>query len=71
MIAALRANKMAKGDLIKLTVFLSDPRHIDAYRGARKKVIGDATLPASTLLIVDGLASPDMLSEVEGMAAKA
>ena len=70
VIAALRANKMAKGDLVKLTVFLTDPRHVDAYRAARKKVIGDATLPASTLLIVDGLASPDMLIEVEGMAAK-
>ena len=49
VIAALRANKMAKGDLIKLTVFLTDPRHIDAYRAARKKVIGDATLPATHL----------------------
>ena len=70
VIAALRANKMAKGDLVKLTIFLTDPRHIDAYRTARKKVSGDDTLPASTLVIVDGLASPDMLIEVEGMAAK-
>ena len=70
VIAALRANKMAKGDLVKLTIFLTDPRHIDAYRTARKKVIGDDTLPASTLVIVDGLASPDMLIDVEGMAAK-
>ena len=70
VIAALRANKMAKGDLVKLTIFLTDPRHIDAYRTARKKEIGDDTLPASTLVIVDGLASPDMLIEVEGMAAK-
>ena len=64
VIAALRANKMAKGDLVKLTIFLTDPRHIDAYRTARKKVIGDDTLPASTLVIVAGLASPDMLIEV-------
>ena len=71
VIAALRANKMAKGDLVKLTVFLTDPRYIDAYRAARKRIIGEDTLPASTLLIVDGLASPDMLIEVEGMAAKA
>lgn len=71
VVACLRANRMAKGDLVKLTVFLTDPRHVDAYRAARKKVIGDDTLPASTLLVVDGLASPDMLIEVEGMAAKA
>lgn len=71
VVNCLRANKMNKGDLVKLTVFLTDPRHVDAYRAARKKVIGDDTLPASTLLVVDGLASPDMLIEVEGMAAKA
>jgi enamine deaminase RidA (YjgF/YER057c/UK114 family) len=70
VVNCLRANKMAKGDLVKLTVFLTDPRHVDAYRAARKKVIGDGTLPASTLLVIDGLATPDMLIEVEGMAAK-
>ena len=70
VVACLRANKMAKGDLVKLTVFLTDPRHVDAYRVARKKVIGDDTLPASTLLVIDGLATPDMLIEVEGVAAK-
>ena len=62
---------MAKKDLVKFTVFLTDPRQIDAYRQARKKVIGDATLPASTLLVIDGLASPDMLIEIEAQAAKA
>lgn len=70
VVSCLRAHGMNKRDLVKLTVFLTDPRHIDAYRAARKKVIGDATAPASTLLVVDGLASPDMLIEVEGWAAK-
>ena len=40
------------------------------HRVARKKVIGDATKPAATLLIVDGLASPDMVIEIEAIAAK-
>ena len=61
---------MGKNDLVKITTFLTDPRHIDAYRVARKKVIGDATKPAATLLIVDGLASPDMVIEIEAIAAK-
>jgi len=61
---------MAKKDLVKFTVFVTDLRHIDDYRAARKKVIGDAALPASTLLIVDGLASPDIEIEIEAMAAK-
>ncbi len=71
VLACLRENKMRKSDLVKFTVFLTDPRHVEAYRAARKKVIGDDTVPASTLLIIDGLASPDMLIEVEAMAAKA
>jgi 2-iminobutanoate/2-iminopropanoate deaminase len=70
VLACLRENKMRKGDLVKLTVFLTDPRYVDAYRAARKKVIGDDTKPASTLLVIDGLASPDLLIEVEGIAAK-
>tara|TARA_R110002167_G_scaffold239578_2_gene444671 strand:+ start:78 stop:467 length:390 start_codon:yes stop_codon:yes gene_type:complete len=71
ILAILRANGMNKSHLVKFTVFLTDPRSIDAYRAARKKVIGDADLPASTLLIVDGLASPDLLVEIEATAAKA
>jgi 2-iminobutanoate/2-iminopropanoate deaminase len=71
ILACLKDNGMAKKDLVKFTVFLTDPRHIDVYRAVRKKVIGDATIPASTLLIVNGLASPDMLIEVEALAAKA
>ena len=71
ILACLRENRMSKKDLVKLTVFLTDPRHIDGYRAARKKVIGDDTLPASTLLLIDGLASPDMLIEIEATAAKA
>ena len=71
ILACLRENGMRKSDLVKFTVFLTDPRHVEPYRAARKKVIGDATLPASTLLIIDGLASPDMLIEIEASAAKA
>ena len=70
VLACLKENGMAKKDLVKFTVFVTDPRHVDAYRAARKKVIGDATMPASTLLIVDGLASPDIVIEIEAMAAK-
>jgi 2-iminobutanoate/2-iminopropanoate deaminase len=70
ILACLKDGGMAKKDLVKFTVFLTDSRLIPEYRAARKKVIGDATVPASTLLIVNGLAHPDMLIEVEAMAAK-
>ncbi len=71
ILACLKEGGMRKQDLVKITVFLTDPRQLDAYRAARKKIIGDAILPASTLLVIDGLASPDMLIEIEATAAKA
>ena len=71
ILGCLKEAGMRKQDLVKFTVFLTDPRQIEPYRAARKKVIGDATLPASTLLIIDGLAAPEMLIEIEAMAARA
>ncbi len=70
VLACLRENGMRKQDLVKLTVFLTDSRLIAEYRAARARVLGNAVRPASTLLIVAGLASPDMLIEVEAWAAK-
>ena len=71
ILACLRANGMGKEDLVKLVVYLTDPRLIEEYRAARRKMLGDDALPASTLLVIDGLAQPDMLIEVEAWAAKA
>ena len=71
VLACLRANGMTKRDLVKFTIYLTDARVIEEYRAARRKVIGDDTLPASTLVIIEGLASPEMLVEVEALAAKA
>lgn len=70
VLACLRENGLRKQDLVKLTVFLTDARHIAEYRAARARVLGDALRPASTLLIVAGLASPDMVIEVEAWAAR-
>ncbi len=70
IVACLRAHGMGKQHLVKLTVYLTDPRHITPYRAARAKVLGDEVVPASTLLVVDGLASPDMLIEIEAWAAR-
>lgn len=70
VLACLRENGMRKQDLVKLTVFLTDSRHIAEYRAARARVLGNAVRPASTLLIVAGLASPDMVIEIEAWAAK-
>jgi enamine deaminase RidA (YjgF/YER057c/UK114 family) len=68
--ACLEANGMRKEDLVKFTVYLTDARSIADYRAARSKVIGDGIQPASTLVIVAGLANPDLLVEIEAWAAK-
>lgn len=71
VLACLEANGMDKTDIVKFTVYLTDARFVGEYRAARSKVIGDDVLPASTLLIVAGLAAPEMLVEIEAWAAKA
>lgn len=71
ILAGLRANDMGKEDLVKLVVYVTESRLIEEYRAARAKVIGDDAFPVSTLIVVDGLAHPDMLVEVEAWAAKA
>jgi 2-iminobutanoate/2-iminopropanoate deaminase len=70
IVACLEANGMVKEDLVKFTIYLTDSRFIEAYRAARSAVIGDEVQPASTLVIVAGLATPDFLVEIEAWAAK-
>ena len=53
--------------LVKTSVFLTDGRFRDGYAEVRTRYLG-AAAPASTLLVVAGLASPDYLIELEGVA---
>ena len=71
VVECLAAHGMDPGDVVKFQVFLTDPRFIEDYRAARREVIGDEHKPPSTLLIVQGLAAPDMCMEIEALAAKA
>ena len=70
LLAALHAQGMGREDLVKTTVYLTDSRFIAEYRAARSSVLGDECAPTSTLVVVAGLASPDMLVEVEAWAAR-
>lgn len=70
LIANLRAAGMGPEDLVKVTVFLTRTEDIPVSRSVRERMLQGAA-PASTLLVVAGLASPDFLFEVEGIAAKA
>ena len=69
--AGLAAAGMTKADLVKLTIYLTDgsPEAVTTYRARRDAWVGDGPLPAATLLIVAGLASPALLDEVDAVAA--
>ena len=64
----LEHNSMRMKDVVKITHFLTDRANLEAYGPVRAKFLGDER-PASTLLIVAGLARPDFLIEVEMVAA--
>ena len=55
------------GDVLKVTVFLTDIADRAAVNPVRKEFFGDAK-PASTLFEVSALAVPDMLVEIEAIA---
>jgi enamine deaminase RidA (YjgF/YER057c/UK114 family) len=67
----LKAGGMTFKDIVKVNVFLTDSRFVAPYRTVRDQFITEPPYPASTLLIVAGLADPAMLVEVEVVAAKA
>ena len=66
--AILESAGMTRQDLVKVTVYLTRTEDIGRYRDVRDRMLQGAE-PASTLLIVAGLASPDWLVEIEAVAA--
>ena len=65
----LKSAGMTYKDIVKMTTFLTDSRFVAPNRTVRDQFI-TAPYPASTLLIVQGLADPAMLVEIEVVAAK-
>jgi 2-iminobutanoate/2-iminopropanoate deaminase len=67
----LKSAGMARQDIVKFTTFVTDSRFLMPYRGLRERFLGRPPYPASTLLVVAGLARPELLIEVEVVAARA
>lgn len=61
---------MSLADVVKTTTYLVNAGHVSAFRDVRNAVIGKHR-PASTLVVVKALASPEWLVEIELTAAKA
>jgi 2-iminobutanoate/2-iminopropanoate deaminase len=57
----------ALGDMVTMTVFITDARFGDRFTQLRKEIFGD-NFPASALITVAGLARPELLVEVQGVA---
>ncbi len=70
ILAILGSAGMGPHDLVKITVFLTRSEDVGLYRNVRDRMLAGAT-PASTLLIISALASPDWLVEIEAIAASA
>jgi len=58
------------GDMVTMTVFITDARLGDRFTQLRREIFGD-NYPASALITIAGLARPEMLVEVQGIAVVA
>jgi 2-iminobutanoate/2-iminopropanoate deaminase len=57
----------ALSDMVTMTVFITDARLGDRFTQLRKAIFSD-NFPASALITVAGLARPELLVEVQGIA---
>jgi enamine deaminase RidA (YjgF/YER057c/UK114 family) len=68
---ALADAGMTRGDIVKLTFFLTQntPQAVATYRRIRDEWVCSAPPPAATLVIVAGLAGAGLLCEIDAVAA--
>jgi len=67
--AVLEAAGMSKQDLVKVNSYVVGREHLESYRAIRGRFYGGVR-PASTLLLISGLAREGGLIEIEAVAAK-
>ena len=69
--AALKAAGADWGDVIKMNGYMvgMNAERVSAYREVRQRFLKEGALPASTLVGVEALVHPDLLLEVEVIAA--
>jgi 2-iminobutanoate/2-iminopropanoate deaminase len=70
IIAILAAAGMGVEDLVKANIFVTSADVVAASRKVRDEALKGAE-PASTFLVVAALAHPDLVVEIEAIAAKA
>jgi enamine deaminase RidA (YjgF/YER057c/UK114 family) len=70
ILAVLADAGMGIGDVVKITSFLTRFENFPKFAQVRAQYLGSHR-PASTLLVISSLARPELLVEVEAIAAKA
>lgn len=66
----LAAAGMGRGDIVRLSAFVTDRALMPGYMRARDEFLRDDDPPASTLIIVSGFTRPEFLVEIEALAAQ-
>jgi enamine deaminase RidA (YjgF/YER057c/UK114 family) len=67
--AVLRAAGMGFADIVRFDVYFTDRADVPTFVAIRDRVMG-AHKPGATLIIVQGLARPELKIEIEAVAAK-
>ena len=67
--AVLQRANMTLGDIVRFTVYLTDRADVKTFVEVRDSLMGDHK-PGATLLVVRGLARPELKIEIEAVAAK-
>jgi 2-iminobutanoate/2-iminopropanoate deaminase len=66
--AVLGEAGLTPADLVKVTIYLTDPADVEPFMQAAAGALPENP-PATTMLLVSGLASPELLVEIEAVAA--
>src|SRR4051812_6078332 len=69
LLAVVKAGGMAHTDIVKVTTFVTDRTTVGLVRQIRDEYM-KGHRPASTFLVIAGLAMPELLCEIEAEAVK-
>ncbi|HEU0221689.1 MAG TPA: RidA family protein [Paracoccaceae bacterium] len=69
ILAILAADGMGPEHVVRINAYVTDQAYLQAYMTARDELYAGKLPPASTLVIVQGLARPEFLVEIEAVAA--
>ena len=68
--AILKRSRMSLSDVVRFNIYLTDRSDVTTAFAIRDRIMG-AHKPAATILVVNGLARPELKVEIELIAAKA